>query len=395
MNLDSLFSEDCNSFMPSPVRDIFKKVDLNEIYSFAGGYPNADSFPLDDIERLSKIVLEKYGTKALQYGATQGLTELREALSQRYHVPTKNIQISTSSQQGIDVCSRIFINPQDTILCINPCYLGAIQSFKSYRADIQGIEYSQDIEIFKQNITKVINNCISQDKKIKFLYVISDFQNPSGQTLSLAERELLLSFARSYDFLIIEDSPYKELRYEGDDIKSIYELDTERVIFLGSFSKIFAPAFRLGWIFANEKILEKIYVCKQSLDLCPPVFDQYLTSEYINSGLLDKNLEKSRKLYKGKRDLVLKKLEECMPDCVSWNKAEGGLFLFLYLPESFNALTFYELALKEGLAYVAGNFFYTDGSGLNTIRLNFSFMSDEKLEKGIELFSSLLKKVLN
>lgn len=221
--------------------------------------------------------------------------------------------------------------------------------------------------------------------------MIPDFQNPSGESLTLEERQMLVALAQKYGFLIVEDSPYRELRYEGEHIPSLYSLDPDRVIYLGSFSKIFAPGFRLGWAIAHPDLLDKIYVCKQSLDLCPPVFDQYVAAEFLESGKLDENLQKTLALYKGKRDLLLSLLEEYMPESVSWTRPEGGLFLFLTMPEGFDAVAFYDKSLSAGVAYVAGEFFHPDRSGKNTMRMNFSFMTPEKITEGVKLLAKLLK----
>ena len=390
MNKD-IFSEDVGSFFRSPVREIFKKVDLNAIYSFAGGYPSAETFPLEEIEKTMSDVIAKYAGKAFQYGATQGVPELREAVAKRYGVPVERVQITSSSQQGIDVCTRILVNPGDVILTSNPSYLGAIQSFCSYRADIRGIAHNNDLDIFRESYEKEIAGVKAAEKSVKFLYMIPDFQNPSGESLTMEEREMLVSLARKHDFLIVEDSPYRELRYEGEHIPTMYSIDPDRVIHLGSFSKIFAPGFRLGWAIAHPEILDKIYVCKQSLDLCPPIFDQYVAAEFLSSGRLDANLVRSIELYKGKRDLLLSLLEEYMPKEVQWTHPEGGLFLFLTMPEGFDAVKFYDRALDAGVAYVAGEFFHPDRSGKNTMRLNFSFMAPERITEGIRILAELLK----
>ena len=394
MNYSEKFSEDVGSFFRSPVREIFKKVDLNAIYSFAGGYPSADTFPLESIRQTITEVIEKYGAKAFQYGATQGVPELREAVAKRYDVPVERVQITSSSQQGIDVCTRVLVNPGDVILTSSPSYLGALQSFRSYRADIRGVAHKEDLTEFKASYEAVISQVLGEGKKIKFLYMIPDFQNPSGESLTLEERQMLVELAEKYDFLIVEDSPYRELRYEGEHIPTMYSLSPDRVIHLGSFSKIFAPGFRLGWAIAHPEILDKIYVCKQSLDLCPPIMDQYVAAEFLASGRLDENLVKSVALYKGKRDLLLSLLQEHMPQGVKWTHPEGGLFLFLTMPEGFEAVKFYDRALDAGVAYVAGEFFHPDGSGKNTMRLNFSFMTEDKIRAGIKLLADLLKTEL-
>ena len=336
-----LLSDDVHNFMRSPVREIFKKVDLGSIYSFAGGYPNASTFPTEDIKRICAEVIDRYGSKALQYGATQGVVELREAVAHRYGVPVSRVQITTSSQQGIDICTRILVNPSDVILTSSPTYLGAIQSFKSYRADIRPMLSWDEKTCGVESATL---------SKAKFCYVIPDFQNPSGETMTLREREQLAALSRKYGFIIVEDSPYRELRYTGSPVRTIYSLAPERTIHLGSFSKIFAPGFRLGWAIGPEELLDSIYVCKQSLDLCPPVLDQYIAAEFMSSGALDRNLAKSIAYYKEKRDHMIALLEKYMPAGVSWAHPEGGLFLFLTLPEGTDTVALYDKALSAGVA---------------------------------------------
>ena len=374
MEYGKYFSADVPSFLKSPVREIFRVVDLSQICSFAGGYPAAVTFPTDQIPSLAEKVLAKYGTKPLQYGATQGVPELRELIAKRYGVPVSQVQITTSSQQGIDVCSRIFLDPGDIVLADNPVYLGALQSFKAYRAEVKPVIAGHD-----------------RQSPIKFIYVIPDFNNPSGKTMTLEEREEVVRIARELDILIVEDSPYRELRYSGEPVKTIRELAPERTLQLGSFSKIFAPGFRLGWIIGPEPILEQIYVCKQCLDLCPPVFDQYLAAEFLGSGALDANLVKTIAEYRRRRDLMVSLLEKYMPEGVSWTYPEGGLFLWLTLPESVDTVAMYDDALSKGVAYVAGCFFYTDHSHRNTMRLNFSYIDEAKMEPGIKILADIIR----
>ncbi len=374
MDYARFFSDDVPSFLRSPVREIFRKVDLASIYSFAGGYPDASTFPLAEMEGLTRRVVEKHGARALQYGGTQGVTELREIISQRYDVPLERVQITTSSQQGIDVCARVFLNPGDVVLTTYPAYLGALQSFRAYRAEVLPLP--------------------TASSKAKLIYIVPDFCNPSGVTMTLEERQELVEFARREDLLIVEDSPYRELRYSGSDIPTIYSLAPERTLHLGSFSKIFAPGFRLGWIIAEPELLEQIFVCKQALDLCPPVFDQYLAAEFMGSGALDRNLKRSISLYRDKRDYMISLLEKYMPDGVSWTHPDGGLFLWVTLPEGIDTVAMYDSALAAGVAYVAGSFFFPDGSHRNTMRLNFSYLAKERMEAGVQLLAAEIAKVL-
>ena len=388
MDYSKYFSADVPSFLRSPVREIFRKVDLSAICSFAGGYPAAVTFPLADIPGLAEKVLGRYGTKALQYGATQGVPELREVIAKRYGVPVSQVQITTSSQQGIDVCSRVFLDPGDVVLAENPVYLGALQSFRAYRARVQEISavsarHSEHASCHSEH---------SEESPVKFIYVIPDFNNPSGKTMTLQERQEIVRIARELDCLIVEDSPYRELRYSGEPVTTIRELAPERTLQLGSFSKIFAPGFRLGWIIGPEELLEQIYICKQCLDLCPPVFDQYLAAEFMGSGMLDANLQKSIAEYRRRRDLMVSLLEKYMPAGVSWTDPEGGLFLWLTLPPALDTVALYDKVLSAGVAYVAGSFFYTDGSHRNTMRLNFSFVDEAKMEPGIKLLAALVRE---
>ena len=372
MDYSRFFSDDVPSFLRSPVREIFRKVDLASIYSFAGGYPDASTFPLAEMEGLTRTVVEKYGARALQYGGTQGVTELREIISRRYGVPIERVQITTSSQQGIDVCARVFLNPGDVVLTTYPAYLGALQSFRAYRAEVLPLS--------------------TPSSKAKFIYIVPDFCNPSGVTMTLEERQELVEFARREDLLIVEDSPYRELRYSGSDVPTIYSLAPERTLHLGSFSKIFAPGFRLGWIIAEPALLEQIFVCKQALDLCPPVFDQYLAAEFLGSSALDRNLRRSISLYRDKRDYMISLLEKYMPAGVTWTHPDGGLFLWVTLPEGVDTVAMYDSALAAGVAYVAGSFFYPDGSHRNTMRLNFSYLAKERMEAGVRLLAAEIAK---
>ena len=428
MDYSKFFSADVPGFLRSPVREIFRKVDLQAICSFAGGYPAAVTFPTDQIPGLAAAALEKYGTRALQYGATQGVPELRAAIAARYGVPVSQVQITTSSQQGIDVCSRVFLDPGDIVLAQSPVYLGALQSFRAYRAEVREIPPVDLVQgIFgpgaisgggpgpgtmpQKYLRATLGGPGPGGKNtpgpnegwtwstggsgvVKFIYVIPDFNNPTGKTLTLEERKEIVALARELDILIVEDSPYRELRYSGETLPTIREMAPERTLHLGSFSKIFAPGFRLGWIIGPEPLLEQIYVCKQCLDLCPPVLDQYMACEFLTSGALDANLVNTIAEYKRRRDLMLGLLEKYMPKGTSWTHPDGGLFLWLTLPESIDTVALYDEALSAGVAYVAGSFFYPDGSHRNTMRLNFSFIEESKMEPGIKLLAAVLHKAL-
>lgn len=389
----SLFSEDAMAFVPSPVRAIFGRYDMSRVISFAGGYPSPDTFPLRAVTEALSRAFEEYGPGVLQYGATLGTDRLRRALASRYGVPFANVGITTSSQQGIDLCTRVLADPSDVIIVSQPTFLGALQSFRSFRADVRGIPYCEDPEELAAAYRRCIADARSEGRKVKFIYLIPEFSNPSGETLSLQARAAIVRVAREESVLVVEDSPYRELRYEGEDIPSMYSMAPDAVIHLGSFSKILAPGFRLGWVFAPQPVLDKFAACKQSADLCPPVPDQHIAAALLEDGTIDRGLVRSRGLYRRKRDLMLSCLEREMPSGVSWNIPQGGLFIFMTLPRNVDTVAMYDLSLSRGLAYVSGAFFRTDGAGRNTMRLNFSFVSEDDIRRGTALLGQILREV--
>lgn len=387
MFCDNLYSDNALNMRPSPVRQLLSRADKDKLISFAGGYPDPVTFPIHEIKQIMAKVLDEQGATALQYGASEGVLKLREIIAARYvaqglDVTYKNIVITTSSQQGIDLTTKLFVNPDDVVLCSLPSYLGALQSFYSYRADIVGVRDGD-------SYSEAVERLLAQGKCVKFIYSIPDFQNPSGITIGLEQRKELIEVAQKYNLMIIEDSPYRDIRYEGCHLPTLYSMDSRRVLQLGTFSKTFAPGFRIGWIVGPEPVVEKIAVSKQSADLCAPVFDQYVVAEYIESGLFDSNLQKTIALYRQKRDFAIECLEKYMPAGVSWTKPQGGLFLFVTFPPDFDAMKMYDVALKANVAYVAGELFHCDGSGKNTMRINFSQIKMPLIEQGLKVLATI------
>lgn len=387
----NIFSDDVASFFPSPAREIFQKVDLTKIYSFSGGYPAPESFPVEQINDAVDRVLKTHGPEALQYGGTWGIMPLRQQISKRFGVAVENIQITTSSQQGIDVCSRIMLNPGDGVLTTSPTYLGAIQSFRSYRAEVVGVEYTDDASAFYEAFSLA-----AKANPIKFVYIIPDFQNPTGVCLSLEHRKAIVRVAEEEDLIIVEDAPYRELRFEGEEIATIYSMAPDRTLHLGSFSKICAPGMRLGWIFGPVEILRQINICKQSLDLCPPMLDQYVVTGLMERGVIDWNVQRNKPLYKAKRDEMLRLLEKYMPEGCTWTHPSGGLFVFVNLPQKIDVIKMLPKALDAGVAYVIGAHFFPhhETAPRNLMRLNFSYMSVEKMEPGMKILSDIIKNEL-
>ena len=392
MDITPLLSKNALSMRRSQIRDLLSVATRPEIISFAGGFPSPESFPVEDLKRIMQEVLDKEGAAALQYGSTDGVKALREEISRLYKrdenldVPVENIMITTASQQALDLICRVFIDPGDVIVCGLPTYLAALQSVWSYRGQPYGLRHNN-------GLAEACNVLCATGKKPKFIYSIPDFQNPSGETMTLEERKYVVDVARKYDLLIVEDTPYKNIRFEGETLPSMYSMAPDRVVMVGTFSKTFVPGFRLGWIVAQHDVIERIIVAKQSSDLCTPVFNQMVAAHYLASGAYDVNLKKTCALYKRKKNVMVSSFEEFMPKGVTWTNPDGGLFLFLRLPEQFDTRELFDLAIKENVAFVIGEAFHSDGSGKNTMRLNFSFASDEKIREGVRRLAAAIRRL--
>lgn len=392
IDINNYLSDNAKNMRRSAIRDLLSVANKPEIISFGGGFPNQDTFPVEDLKEILIDLLNEEPHKVLQYGSTEGSVLLRQQLAKKYQadgldVTEKNIVITTASQQAIDLIARILINPGDTILCGLPSYLGALQAFYSYQANPVGIPKDEHAEV-------VVKTLCALGKKPKFIYAIPDYQNPTGVTMTMEQRLEIVEVAKKYDLIILEDSPYKEIRFDGESLPTIYSMCPERVILLGTLSKTFAPGLRLGWVLGSEQVIEKIIVAKQSADLCTPILNQELAGRYIASGKFDENLKKTIALYRGKRNLMLECLDKYMPEGVTWTKPDGGLFMLVTLPEGYDARDLFDLAIKENVAFIIGEVFFCDGGGQNTLRLNFSYVSDEKMVEGVKRLATATKKLM-
>ena len=392
IDINNYLSDNAKNMRRSAIRDLLSVANKPEIISFGGGFPNQDTFPVEDLKEIMMDLLTEEPHKVLQYGSTEGSVLLRQQLAKKYQadgldVTEKNIVITTASQQAIDLIARILINPGDTILCGLPSYLGALQAFYSYQANPVGIPKDEHAEV-------VVKTLCALGKKPKFIYAIPDYQNPTGVTMTMEQRQEIVEVAKKYDLIILEDSPYKEIRFDGDSLPTIYSMCPERVILLGTLSKTFAPGLRLGWVLASEQVIEKIIVAKQSADLCTPILNQELAGRYIASGKFDENLKKTIALYRGKRDLMMECLEKYMPEGVTWTRPDGGLFMLVTLPEGLNSRDLFDLAIQENVAFIIGEVFFCDGGGQNTLRLNFSYVSDEKMVEGVKRLARATRKLM-
>jgi 2-aminoadipate transaminase len=401
LNYDQFYSTSAKGMKKSEIREILKLISKPGLISFAGGLPAPDLFPLQEIKEIATYVLDKEGKIALQYGTTEGNNALREELlklleKEGIHLTMEQIFIVTSSQQGLDLLAKIFIDPGDVVLCGRPTYVGAIQAFHSYQAVMRPVELD-DGGISIEGLEWEIKNLIkTQCKRPKFIYVVPDFQNPSGITLTLERRKRLVDLAETYDLLIVEDSPYRQLRFEGKPEPPIISLNSQRVLSIYTFSKILLPGFRLGWMAGPKELIQKAITAKQAVDLCAPPFNQAIFAEFIKRGLLEKQIQKIIVAYKEKRDYMLNRLGTYMADIegIKWTKPSGGLFLWITLPYHLDATEMFLNAVEKKVAYVVGSAFDPEGTDRRTMRLNFSYATMEEIDKGIQRLAEVIKEKL-
>jgi 2-aminoadipate transaminase len=383
----------------SAIREILKHLQRPGMISFAGGLPAPESFPVEDLRKVVLEILDDSGADGLQYGTTEGDPLLRKLLVERHNkqglnIGMENLIITTGSQQAIDLIGKIFLDPDDYVICGLPSYLGALNAFSVYGARLKGITLDEN-GIITEELEETIITLRELGRRIKFIYLIPDFQNPAGITLPNNRREKIIKIAEKYNLLIIEDSPYREVRFEGEPQRLMKELDTTgRVLTLCSFSKILAPGFRVGWMIAHPAIIDKIVLAKQTADICTSTFVQKVIARYMQKGLLEKNLAKTIILYRERRTHMVNCFRKYMPEQVKWTEPQGGLFLFVTLPTHLDAGIIFEKALEKNVAFVAGSTFYCNDTGRNTMRINFSFSNPSEIETGVQRLALVIREEL-
>jgi 2-aminoadipate transaminase len=384
----------------SEIREILKLTQQSDIISFAGGLPNPESFPHVELRSIADNLLEEKYSEVLQYGTTEGLTGLREAIVQRMkrhnvELDVDNVVIVAGAQQGLTALGLVVLNPGDKIAVSYPTFVGALSVFNLVEATPVPVPLD-DLGMNIDALEEILKEYQEKNDPIKMVYTVPTFQNPTGVTMPLDRRKRLVELAREYDFFIIEDNPYGELRYSGEPVDWIIALDPPKedygyTIYLGTFSKTVSPGFRVGWIVGQKKLMQKIVVAKQSLDLCTNVFSQAIIAEFLNRNYMDTHKEKIKKLYKHKRDLMLDSMEKYLPKGVNWTRPEGGLFLWVRLPENMDSKILLKKAIDKKVAFVPGNTFSTDGNIINAMRLNFSNASDENIVEGIKRLGEVIR----
>lgn len=396
-DLTSFYSKNALSMKRSEIRELLKVSRIPGMISFAGGLPASETFPVKELEEISCEILRKRGATALQYGTTEGEAPLREEICkwmmrEKSTVGIENILVTAGSQQGLDIVSKVFLDPKDIVILELPTYIGGLQAFGAYRAKMIGVP-QDDNGMRMDLLEKTLAKLAKKKKKPKFIYVVPDFQNPSGVTLSLERREKLLELACQYEVPILEDSPYRDLRFKGDPVPAIYSLDkNQQVIVLGTFSKILCPGLRLAWIMAPFEWMDRMVVAKQSMDLCCPTYNELIVAEFMKQGLMPKQVEKTRELYSKKSEIMLAALKKYMPKGVRWTHPEGGLFLWLKLPKNMTANGLLPKAIENKVAYVVGSAFHCNGKGHNTMRLNFSYPTEQQIDEGIQRLARMIRE---
>lgn len=380
----------------SEIREILKITENPEIISFAGGLPAPELFPIEEIIRVNRIVLEEDGQQALQYTTTEGYPPLREWIAKRMNQNLKtnfradDILITHGSQQALDLSGKVFLDEGDIVLCESPTYLAAISALRAYGCTFLEVDTDDDGMIMSS-----LEELLKTQDKVKVIYVIPDFQNPTGRTWSDERRKELVRLATQYNVVVLEDNPYGELRFEGESLPSIKSYDHEGYVFcMGTFSKTFCPGYRIGWIAGNPEIIKKYVLAKQGTDLQCNTLAQIEIFKYLELYDIDEHINKIRDIYRKRRDLMIDTMERTFPKEVSFTRPSGGLFAWVTLPKGIDATKVLKRSLEEHVAFVPGKPFFPNGGNENTFRVNFSNMPEERIVVGVERLAKVLKEFI-
>jgi 2-aminoadipate transaminase len=381
---DAFFSRDARAFRPSAIRAFAKLINDPNIISFAGGVPNPETFPAERIAEIAERVVRERRTVALQYGPTRGLPRLCAFIAdlctfRGFKTTADDVLTTTGSQQALDLIAHTLLDPGDVVAVELPTYIGGSSSFFARSAELVGVQQDDD-GIVPESLREVASR-----RRIKLLYTIPNFQNPSGRLMTQQRRAEVLAIAEEHDFLVIEDDPYGELVYvDGADTTAMKARDAhERVLYLGSFSKVLAPGLRCGWIVAAKPLLERLEIAKQAADLCSGMLDQSIVDEFCAGGELAPQIGRVRAFYRGKRGVLIEELQRHFSGRAQWTPADGGLFTFVTLNDDIDTAARVADAVARGVAYIPGGPFFVDGSGRNTMRLTFAKESDERMREGV------------
>lgn len=394
--MSSNYAKRMSSLKASEVREMLKIAQNPNIISFAGGMPSPELFPLEEIKKANQAVLEEFGTNALQYSPAEGYEPLREWIASRMNqelgtrLDKDGIMITHGSQQAIDFMGRVFIDEGDIVLCESPTYLAAITAFAAYGCKFIEIETDDDGMVMED-----LESILKSGEKVKVIYIVPTFQNPTGRTWSLERRRRLAELAVQYNVMVLEDNPYSELRFEGQSLPSVKAFDTsDNIMCTGTFSKTYCPGYRIGWIAGGEDIIRKFVLAKQAADLQCNTLAQIEISKYLEMYDFDAHINEIREVYHRRRDLALEVMDKDFPAGIKYTRPGGGLFAWVELPENINAREVLKRALEKNVAFVPGDSFYPSEGHQNTFRITFSCMTDDRIREGLKILSSVLKEFI-
>ncbi len=380
----------------SEIREILKVTENPQVISFAGGLPAPELFPVQEILQVSRQVLQESGQKALQYTTTEGYAPLRSWIAGRMNqrlgtaFDADNILITHGSQQALDLTGKVLLDEGDVVLCESPTYLAAISAFKAYGCRFVEVPTDQDGMIMDE-----LENILSATERVKLIYVIPDFQNPTGRTWTMERRQKLAELAEKFQVAVLEDNPYGELRFEGQSLPSLNSLEKQGyVLCTGSFSKIFCPGYRIGWIAGDKEIIRRYVLVKQGTDLQCNTLAQMEISRYLEMYNIDEHITRITDTYRKRRDLAIQTMEQEFPASVRFSRPQGGLFAWVELPQGINARDVLAASLKKDVAFVPGGAFFPNGGHENTFRINFSNMPDDRIVKGLTILAEVIAEFL-
>ncbi|MCX9192020.1 GntR family transcriptional regulator [Carbonactinospora thermoautotrophica] len=382
----------------SEIRALFAVATRPEVISLAGGMPYLSALPMDAVSSVVERLVMERGAVALQYGSAQGDQKLREQICEvmaleGIQADADDVIVTVGSQQALDLVTRIFIDPGDVILAEAPSYVGALSTFASYQAQVVHVEMDDD-GLVPDRLRDTIKSLKSAGRRPKFLYTIPNFHNPAGVSLSLERRREVAEICREHDLLILEDNPYGLLGFDEEPMDALYAHAPDRVIYLGTFSKTFAPGFRVGWAVAPHGVREKMVLAAEAAVLCPPVFSQLAVSAYLETEPWKDQIKKYQELYRERRDAMLSALEDMMPPSVTWTKPTGGFYVWLTLPNGLDSKAMLPRAVTARVAYVPGTAFFADGSGSTALRLSYCYPTPERIREGIRRLAGVFEDEL-
>lgn len=396
--MDYFLSDRVQTLKPSAIREIFKYASDPEVISLSAGNPDPEAFPVKEIAEISNDVLTNRPIDALQYSITEGYVPLRNALKDymknKFNIGRDfdELIVTSGAQQVMDLATKSLINEGDTVICEAPSFIGSLNSFRAYKARLCGIPLESD----GMNL-EALEKALKTEKNVRFIYTIPNFQNPSGVTTSLEKRHAIYELAKKYGVLILEDNPYGELRVSGEDVPAIKSFDEDGiVIYAGSFSKVLSPGMRIGWFVAPKEVAAKMIVCKQGSDVHTTAWSQIVASEFMTKYDFEAHLERLREIYRKKINFTQELLDKYLAPIITYNKIDGGLFIWCKLPDEIDMTKFCKEAVLRKVCVVPGNAFLTDeNEQCHSFRINFSTPTNEQLEKGIKILGELAKEMLN